>query len=188
MAADKNLKIVRTHRSSYFRFATRRGGEEKGRERSPRGESRRLMPTLSYSRTRVCFTAFGQIYRGLRMARFDYVRDGRFKPVAASVQGDGLMAFVGKLRDKQGLFERLSFERSPSKKIYCYCSPFGIRGWKNVDASFLDWTRRVFQRKFHSGCSGWRWVRRDKGEGGWRGKFRIKNLSFWEELYLFLIT
>lgn len=77
VAADKNLKIVRTHRSSYFRFATRRGGEEKGRERSPRGESRRLMPTLSYSRTRVCFTAFGQIYRGLRMARFDYVRDGR---------------------------------------------------------------------------------------------------------------
>lgn len=51
-----------------------RGG---GGERSPRGESRRLMPTLSYSRTRVCFTAFGQIYRGLRMARFDYVRDGR---------------------------------------------------------------------------------------------------------------
>lgn len=70
----------------------------------------------------------------------------RFKPVAASVQDDGLMAFVGKLRDKQGLFERFSFERSPSKKIYCYCSPFGIRGRKNVDARVFWIEREEFSK------------------------------------------
>lgn len=156
MAADKNLKIVRTHRSSYFRFATRRGERREQRRRGREKSARRveaidahplvLENARLFHRFRPDLSGFKNGSIRLRSRRKATLlvfcpfarKKERFKPVAASVQGDALMAFVGKLRDKQGLFERFSFERSPSKKIYCYCSPFGIRGWKNVDASFLD--------------------------------------------------
>lgn len=54
--ADKNLKIVRTHRSSYFRLATRRGGRGRGRE-----SARRLMVVVQWRERSCspCFTAFG---------------------------------------------------------------------------------------------------------------------------------
>lgn len=164
MAADKNLKIVRTHRSSYFRFATRRGERREQRRRGREKSARRveaidahplvLENARLFHRFRPDLSGFKNGSIRLRSRRKATLlvfcpfarKKERFKPVAASVQGDGLMAFVGKLRDKQGLFERFSFERSPSKKIYCYCSPFGIRGRKNVDARVFWIEREEFSK------------------------------------------
>lgn len=122
--------------------------------------------------------------------RFDYVRDGT-PPLAVSSSAwpgrrkdlsqwravSGLMAFIGKLRDKQGLSERLdpffparSFLSAPRRRKFTVIV-VGIIGEETLTREFSIERGRE-KGKFHSaGRSECSWMRRDKGG-------RIKNCSF----------